>query len=89
MTLTELIDSLIELSTEEMPDKARQSLDNAIDHMVSSMTDLELNELFQKGFDKIEVIKPTDGKNKPHLKDETLEQEEILKQLINGNIAIA
>ena len=89
MTLPELIDSLIELSTEEMPDKARQSLDNAIDHMVSSMTDLELNELFQKGFDKIEVIPPTDGDNKPHLKDETLEQEEILKQLINGNIAIA
>ena len=89
MTLPELIDSLIELSTEEMPDKARQSLDNAIDHMVSSMTDLELNELFQKGFDKIEVIKPTDGDNKPYLKDETLEQEDILKQIINGNIAIA
>jgi len=89
MTLPELIDSLIELSTEEMPDKARQSLDNAIDHMVSSMTDLELNDLFQKGFEKIDVIQPTDGKNKPHLKDEILEQEDILKQIINGNISIA
>ena len=56
MTLPELIDSLIELSTEEMPDKARQSLDDAIDHMVSSMTDLELNDLFQKGFEKIDVM---------------------------------
>lgn len=89
MTLPELIDSLIELSTEEMPDKARQSLDNAIDHMVSSMTDLELNDLFQKGFEKIDVISPADGDNKPYLKDEILEQEDILKQIINGNIAIA
>ena len=42
MTLPELIDSLIELSTEEMPDEARKSLDDAIDHIVSSMTDGEL-----------------------------------------------
>jgi len=77
MTLPELIDSLIELSTEEMPDEARQSLDDAIDHMVSSMTDLELNELFQKGFDKIDIV--------PSIN----EQEEIIKEIINGNIAIA
>jgi len=89
MTLPELIDSLIELSCEEMPEDAKKSLDDAIDHMVSSMTDLELNDLFQRGFEKMDIIPPTDGDTKPHLKDEILEQEEILKEIINGNIAIA
>ncbi len=36
MTLPELIDNLIELSCNEMPDEARDSLDDAIDHIVSS-----------------------------------------------------
>jgi len=89
MTLPELIDSLIELSCEEMPEDAKKSLDDAIDHMVSSMTDLELNDLFQRGFEKMDIISSTDGDTKPHLKDEILEQEEILKEIINGNIAIA
>ena len=53
MTLPELIDSLIELSTEEMPDEARKSLDDAIDHIVSSMTDEELQGLLVKGMEHI------------------------------------
>ena len=55
MTLPELIDSLIELSTEEMPDEARKSLDDAIDHIVSSMNDGELEGLLVKGMDHIDV----------------------------------
>ncbi len=54
MTLPELIDSLIELSCEEMPEEARKSLDNAIDHIVSSMNDTELQGLLIKGVDLME-----------------------------------
>ena len=36
MKLNELIDNLIELSCEEMPDEAKQALDDAIDHIVST-----------------------------------------------------
>ena len=43
MTLPELIDNLIELSCNEMPDEARDSLDDAIDHIVSSLNDFQLN----------------------------------------------
>ena len=53
MKLQEIVDSLIELSTHEMPDEARQSLDDAIDHIVSSMTDGELEGLLVKSVDKI------------------------------------
>ena len=45
MKIPELIDSLIELSTHEMPEEARKSLDDAIDHIVTSLTDNEMNEL--------------------------------------------
>ena len=55
MTLPELIDSLIELSTEEMPDEARKSLDDAIDHIVSSINDGELEGLLVKGMEHIDV----------------------------------
>ena len=55
MTLPELIDSLIELSTEEMPDEARKSLDDAIDHIVSSMNDGELEGLLVKGMEHLDV----------------------------------
>ena len=48
MTLPELIDRLIELSTEEMPD-------DAIDHIVSSMNDGELEGLLVKGMEHIDV----------------------------------
>jgi len=54
MTIPELIDSLIAASCEEMPDEARKSLDDAIDHIVSSMNDEELNNLFQMGLGKME-----------------------------------
>ena len=57
MTLPELIDSLIELSTEEMPDEARKSLDDAIDHIVSSMTNEELQGLLVKGMEHIDADK--------------------------------
>ena len=53
MKLPELIDSLIELSTEEMPDEARKSLDDAIDQIVSSMTDGELQGLLVKNMEDI------------------------------------
>ena len=53
MKLQEIVDSLIELSTHEMHDEARQSLDDAIDHIVSSMTDGELEGLLVKSVDKI------------------------------------
>ena len=49
MTLPELIDNLIAASCEEMPEEARKSLDDAIDHIVSSMNDEQLNNLFQMG----------------------------------------
>ena len=55
MTLPELIDSLIELSTEEMPDEARKSLDDAIDHIVSSMTNEELQGLLVKGMEHFDA----------------------------------
>ena len=52
MTLPELIDSLIELSTEEMPDEARKSLDDAIDHIVSNMTEQELHGVLDEAIFK-------------------------------------
>ena len=42
MKLQELVDSLIEISCQEMPEEARQSLDDAFDHIVSNMTENEL-----------------------------------------------
>ena len=49
MKLNELIDNLIELSCEEMPEEAKQSLDDAIDRIVSSMTDEELSDILEHG----------------------------------------
>lgn len=91
MKIPELIDSLIELSTHEMPEEARKSLDNAIDHMVSSLTDNEMNELFQKGLAKTDLIPIKDKTLEitPHLREEIKEEEEIFKQVIDGNIALA
>ena len=88
MTLPELIDSLIELSTEEMPDEARKSLDDAIDHIVSNMTEQELHgDLGKTMMDEIK-----DLANFPkHVWKEDGDEEEIqaIKLLIEGNIAIA
>ena len=73
MKLQEIVDSLIELSTHEMPEEARQSLDDAIDHIVSSMTEQELQGVLHKSMpediDEQEII--------------------ALKSLMEGNIAVA
>jgi len=77
MKLNELIDNLIELSCEEMPDEAKQSLDDAIDRIVSSMTDEELHHILEEGimedielnFDEHESI--------------------LMKSILNKNIAFA
>jgi len=74
MTIPELIDSLIAASCEEMPEEARKSLDDAIDHIVSSMDDEELNDLFQMGLGNIE-------------KEDY--EEVLMKSILNQNIACA
>ena len=73
MKLHEIVDSLIELSTEEMPEEARKSLDDAIDHIVSNMTEQELQGVLHSSMedtiDEQEVL--------------------ALKSLMEGNIAVA
>ena len=73
MKLHEIVDSLIELSTEEMPEEARKSLDDAIDHIVSNMTEQELQGVLhssmEETIDEQEVL--------------------ALKSLMEGNIAVA
>ena len=73
MKLHEIVDSLIELSTHEMPDEARKSLDDAIDHIVSNMTEQELQGVLHSSIedtiDEQEII--------------------ALKSLMEGNIAVA
>ena len=56
MKLHEIVDSLIELSTHEMPDEARQSLDDAIDHIVSNMTEQELHGVLDKTMMDLSLI---------------------------------
>ena len=93
MKIPELIDELIKLSCEEMPQEAKECLDNAIDHMVTSLTDVEMNDLFQKGFDELDIIQKDKtlkiGEEGPYLRDEIQQEEEIFKQVIDGNIALA
>ena len=82
MKLHEIVDSLIELSTHEMPDEARQSLDDAIDHIVSNMTEQELHGVLDEAI----------FKNAPkHIWKEDGDEEEIqaIKSMMEGNIAIA
>ena len=74
MTLPELIDNLIAASCEEMPEEARKSLDDAIDNIVSSMNDEQLNNLFQMGLKQME-------------KEDY--EEVLLKSMLSQNIAIA
>lgn len=73
MKLHEIVDSLIELSTHEMPEEARKSLDDAIDHIVSNMTEQELQGVLHSSIedtiDEQEII--------------------ALKSLMEGNIAVA
>jgi len=80
MKLQEIVDSLIELSTHEMPDEARQSLDDAIDHIVSNMTEKELHGVLEDNIlENLHVLK------------EVGDEEEIqaIKSMMDGNIAIA
>jgi hypothetical protein len=74
MTLPELIDNLIAASCEEMPDEARKSLDDAIDYIVSSMNDEQLDDLFKMGLSNIEK------EDYEHL---------LMKSILNQNIAFA
>ena len=74
MTLPELIDNLIAASCEEMPEEARKSLDDAIDHIVSSMNDEQLNNLFQMGLKQMEK-EDYEGV--------------LLKSILSQNIAVA
>ena len=81
MKLQEIVDSLIELSTHEMPDEARQSLDNAIDHIVSNMTENELQKnLGESLFNDMRPVWKEEG-------DE--EEIQAIKSMMEGNIAIA
>lgn len=86
MKIPELIDELIKLSCEEMPQEAKECLDNAIDHMVTSLTDVEMNELFQKGFDELDIIQKDKtlkiGEEGPHLRDEIKQEEEDRKSVV-------
>ena len=86
MNLNELVDSLIELSCHEMPEEARKSLDDAIDHIVSNMNDNQLKDVLGKT-----IIDDIEAKYPKHTWKEDGDEEEIqaIKSLIEGNIAIA
>jgi len=86
MNLNELVDSLIELSCHEMPEEARKSLDDAIDHIVSNMNDNQLKDVLGKTIiDDIESRFP-----KTAWKEDGDEEEiKAIKSLMDGNIAIA
>ena len=93
MKLHEIVDSLIELSTHEMPEEARQSLDDAIDHIVSNMTEQELHGVLGKTMmDEIKDLANFDViGNPPHVWKEEGDEEEIqaIKSMMEGNIAVA
>ncbi len=82
MNLNELVDSLIELSCHEMPEEARKSLDDAIDHIVSNMNDNQLKDVLGNSIE---------GPPKGQAWKEEGDEEEIkaIKSLMEGNIAIA
>jgi len=86
MNLNELVDSLIELSCHEMPDEARKSLDDAIDHIVSNMNDNQLKDVLGKT-----IIDDIESRFPKHVWKEEGDEEEIkaIKSLMEGNIAIA
>ena len=82
MKLEEIVDSLIELSTHEMPEEARQSLDDAIDHIVSNMTEQELHGVLEEQL--------WDNVPKHTWKEDGDEEEiQVIKSMMEGNIAIA
>ena len=86
MKLEEIVDSLIELSCQEMPEEARKSLDDAIDHIVSNMNDDQLKDVLGKT-----IIDDIEARHPKHVWKEDGDEEEIqaIKSLIEGNIAIA
>ena len=86
MKLNELVDSLIELSCEEMPEEARKSLDDAIDHIVSNMNDDQLKDVLGKT-----IIDDIEARYPKHVWKEDGDEEEIqaIKSMMDGNIAIA
>ena len=86
MNLNELVNSLIELSCQEMPDEARKSLDDAIDHIVSNMNENQLKDVLGKT-----IIDDIEARYPKHVWKEEGDEEEIqaIKSLIEGNIAIA
>jgi len=86
MKLHEIVDSLIELSTHEMPEEARQSLDDAIDHIVSNMTEQELHGVLGKT-----IVDDIESQYPKHVWKEDGDEEEIqaIKSMMEGNIAIA
>ena len=86
MKLEEIVDSLIELSCQEMPEEARKSLDDAIDHIVSNMNDDQLKNVLGKT-----IIDDIESRFPKHVWKEEGDEEEIqaIKSLIEGNIAIA
>ncbi len=77
MKLNELIDNLIELSCEEMPEEAKQSLDDAIDRVVSSMTDEELHHILEEG-----IVEDIELNFDEH-------ESILMKSILNKNIAFA
>ena len=77
MKLNELIDNLIELSCEKMPDEAKQSLDDAIDRIVSSMTDEELHHILEEG-----IVEDIELNFDEH-------ESILMKSILNKNIAFA
>jgi len=86
MKLQDIVDSLIELSTHEMPEEALKSLDDAIDHIVSNMTEQELHGVLGKS-----IIDDIEAKHPKIVWKEEGDEEEIkaIKSMMDGNIAIA
>ena len=86
MNLNELVDSLIELSCHEMPEEARKSLDDAIDHIVSNMNENQLKDVLGNT-----ILDELEAKHPKHVWKEEGDEEEIkaIKSLMDGNIAIA
>ena len=86
MNLNEIVDSLIELSCHEMPEEARKSLDDAIDHIVSNMNENQLKDVLGNT-----ILDEVEAKHPKIVWKEEGDEEEIkaIKSLMEGNIAIA
>ena len=69
-----------------MPEEARKSLDDAIDHIVSNMNDNQLKDVLGNT-----ILDEIETKHPKHVWKEEGDEEEIkaIKSLMDGNIAIA